>query len=182
MSISGQSPTMGQGICSGSCSSHLASQDLLHPQHRPQSWYWGFAAARPRATSDITGSLGDKTEASRAAEPRREVDSYRDRFRANPKDAEAALTIWQGAAGHGAAGPSGRGARAGDDRSPRQQGAAGRLWAGTGGQRQFPASLRRPQPRPYALTIPIGGSSRRKAPRSINSAGTRRRGSTMRAR
>jgi Flp pilus assembly protein TadD len=41
--------------------------------------------------SDITGSLGDKTEANRAAEPRREVDSYRDRFRANPKDPAAAL-------------------------------------------------------------------------------------------
>jgi Flp pilus assembly protein TadD len=42
-------------------------------------------------TSDITGSLGDKTEASRAAEPRHEVEYYRDRHRANPKDADAAL-------------------------------------------------------------------------------------------
>src|SRR4030088_1324955 len=41
--------------------------------------------------SDITGSLGEKTEASRAAAPLREVELYRDRFRANPKDADAAL-------------------------------------------------------------------------------------------
>src|SRR6195256_3209683 len=41
--------------------------------------------------SDITGSLGEKTEASRAAEPRREAGFYRDRFQANPKDADAAL-------------------------------------------------------------------------------------------
>ena len=42
-------------------------------------------------TSDITGSLGDKTEASRGAEPRREVESYGERFRANPGDPDAAL-------------------------------------------------------------------------------------------
>jgi Flp pilus assembly protein TadD len=41
--------------------------------------------------SDITGSLGEKTETSRAADPRRDVETYRDRFRANPKDADAAL-------------------------------------------------------------------------------------------
>lgn len=42
-------------------------------------------------TSDITGALGEKTEPGRAADPRREVETYRDRFRANPKDADAAL-------------------------------------------------------------------------------------------
>jgi Flp pilus assembly protein TadD len=41
--------------------------------------------------SDITGSLGEKTEASRAADPRREVELYRDRFRASPEDADVAL-------------------------------------------------------------------------------------------
>src|SRR6202165_2577162 len=41
--------------------------------------------------SDITGSLGEKTKASRAADPGREVDVYRDRFRASPEDADAAL-------------------------------------------------------------------------------------------
>jgi Flp pilus assembly protein TadD len=41
--------------------------------------------------SDITGALGEKTEASRAAAPRRGVEFYRDRFQANPKDVDAAL-------------------------------------------------------------------------------------------
>ena len=41
--------------------------------------------------SDITGSLGEKTEASRAADPRGELDLDRDRYRANPKDPDAAL-------------------------------------------------------------------------------------------
>jgi Flp pilus assembly protein TadD len=41
--------------------------------------------------SDITGSLGEKTEASRAADPRGELDIDRDRYRANPKDPDAAL-------------------------------------------------------------------------------------------
>jgi Flp pilus assembly protein TadD len=38
--------------------------------------------------SEITGSLGDKTE---KAAPARSLDSYRDRYHANPNDIEAAL-------------------------------------------------------------------------------------------
>jgi Flp pilus assembly protein TadD len=42
--------------------------------------------------SDITGSLGDKTEASSStADPRHDVDVDGERYRANPKDVEAAL-------------------------------------------------------------------------------------------
>ncbi len=54
----------------------------------------GLCSCQTAGTSDIadiTGSLGEKTEASRAADPRRDLESYRDRFRANPKDADAAL-------------------------------------------------------------------------------------------
>jgi Flp pilus assembly protein TadD len=51
----------------------------------------GLCSCQTAGTSDITGSLGEKTEASRAADPRREVEFYRDRFRASPKDADAAL-------------------------------------------------------------------------------------------
>jgi Flp pilus assembly protein TadD len=51
----------------------------------------GLCSCQTVDTSDVTGSLGDKTEASRAADPRRDVELYRDRFRANPKDANAAL-------------------------------------------------------------------------------------------
>lgn len=43
------------------------------------------------SSSDVTGSLGDKAETSRSADPRRDVDLYAERYRANPKDAEAAL-------------------------------------------------------------------------------------------
>lgn len=42
-------------------------------------------------SSDVTGSLGEKAETSRAADPRRDVEVFEARYRANPKDAEAAL-------------------------------------------------------------------------------------------
>jgi Flp pilus assembly protein TadD len=41
--------------------------------------------------SDVTGSLGDKAEASRPFDPRRDLETYQERFKANPKDADAAL-------------------------------------------------------------------------------------------
>jgi Flp pilus assembly protein TadD len=50
-----------------------------------------LSGCQTSATSDITGSLGDKAEASRAADPRRDIETYHARYRANPKDAEAAL-------------------------------------------------------------------------------------------
>ena len=40
--------------------------------------------------SDVTGSLSDNSDKI-AADPRRDIDLYRERVRANPKDAEAAL-------------------------------------------------------------------------------------------
>src|SRR5260370_557007 len=51
----------------------------------------GLCSCQTAGMSDITGSLGEKTEVSGASDPQREVDIYRDRFRANPKDADAAL-------------------------------------------------------------------------------------------
>src|SRR6202035_2634061 len=39
----------------------------------------------------ITGSLGEKPEKSRAVEPARELEFYRDRSRANPEDTDATL-------------------------------------------------------------------------------------------
>ncbi len=51
----------------------------------------GLGGCQTAGTSDITGSLGEKSEASRAADPRRDLEVSRERFRANPKDAEAAL-------------------------------------------------------------------------------------------
>jgi Flp pilus assembly protein TadD len=45
--------------------------------------------------SDITGSLTSKAEASPGADPRSSVEVYGERYRANPKDAEAALAYGQ---------------------------------------------------------------------------------------
>jgi len=41
--------------------------------------------------SDVTGSLGEKADAKRSANPRRDVELAHDRYKANPKDVEAAL-------------------------------------------------------------------------------------------
>ncbi len=51
----------------------------------------GLCSCQTDGEPDITGSLGEKAEASPAADPRREVDLYGERFRANAADAEAAL-------------------------------------------------------------------------------------------
>jgi Flp pilus assembly protein TadD len=52
---------------------------------------FSLCSCQTDGASDITGSLGDKAEKSRRADPRQNLDSYRDRYRANPKDADAAL-------------------------------------------------------------------------------------------
>ena len=78
----------------------------------------GLGSCQTAGTSDITGSLGEKTEASHAADPSREVETYRDRYRANPKDADAALQYGKALRAAGAAVPGGRGARTGHDCSP----------------------------------------------------------------
>lgn len=48
---------------------------------------WGCQTSGP---SDVTGSLGEKAEA-RGSDPRRDVETYRERFKVNPKDGDAAL-------------------------------------------------------------------------------------------
>jgi len=45
--------------------------------------------------SDITGSLGPKAEAKPEADPHRAVDLYGERYRADPKNADAALAYGQ---------------------------------------------------------------------------------------
>ncbi|HUN94713.1 MAG TPA: tetratricopeptide repeat protein [Bradyrhizobium sp.] len=53
---------------------------------------FGLCSCQTVGMSDITGSLGDKPDmTSSAADPRREVDVDGERYRANPKDVEAAL-------------------------------------------------------------------------------------------
>jgi Flp pilus assembly protein TadD len=51
----------------------------------------GVCSCQTTASPDITGSLGENAEASRPADPRREADSYRERYRANPKDPAIAM-------------------------------------------------------------------------------------------
>src|ERR1700676_1289438 len=55
----------------------------------------GLCGCQTGGTPDITGSLGDKAETNRVADSRRDVEFYRDRFRASPKDADAALQYGQ---------------------------------------------------------------------------------------
>jgi Flp pilus assembly protein TadD len=45
--------------------------------------------------SDITGSISSKSDASPDPDPRRTAESYGERYRANPKDADAALKYGQ---------------------------------------------------------------------------------------
>lgn len=52
----------------------------------------GLAGCQTSApNADITGSLGEAADVSRTADPRREVERAQERYRANPKDADAAL-------------------------------------------------------------------------------------------
>jgi Flp pilus assembly protein TadD len=51
----------------------------------------GLCSCQTIEPSDVTGSLAERAERSVAADPRRDVDLSRERFRANPKNADAAL-------------------------------------------------------------------------------------------
>jgi Flp pilus assembly protein TadD len=55
----------------------------------------GLCGCQTAGMEDITGSLGEKAEPSGVADARGDVGTYRDRFRANPKDADAALQYGQ---------------------------------------------------------------------------------------
>jgi Flp pilus assembly protein TadD len=51
----------------------------------------GLGSCQTSGLSDITGSIDEKADTGRAGDPRRDVDLYQERYRANPKDADAAL-------------------------------------------------------------------------------------------
>jgi Flp pilus assembly protein TadD len=51
----------------------------------------GLGSCQTSGLSDITGSIDEKAEVSRASDPRRDLDLYQERYRANPRDADAAL-------------------------------------------------------------------------------------------
>jgi Flp pilus assembly protein TadD len=51
----------------------------------------GLGSCTSSGLSDITGSIDEKAEVSRASDPRRDIETYQEQYRANPKDADAAL-------------------------------------------------------------------------------------------
>ncbi|HMM88428.1 tetratricopeptide repeat protein [Bradyrhizobium sp.] len=51
----------------------------------------GLGSCTSSGLSDITGSIDEKAEVSRTSDPRRDVEAYQERYRSDPKDAEAAL-------------------------------------------------------------------------------------------
>lgn len=59
----------------------------------------GLAGCKTTGMSDITGSVGARAEApppaSLPADPARDIETYGERFRANPRDAEAAMRYGQ---------------------------------------------------------------------------------------
>src|ERR1700722_7160816 len=59
-----------------------------------------------QTTSDITGSLSSKPEASPDSDPRRSVEVYGERYRADPKNADVALAYGQGLRATGQRSPS----------------------------------------------------------------------------
>src|SRR5438270_11295719 len=61
----------------------------------------GLGSCQTAGPSDITGALGEKAEPSRVADAPQELDAQRDRFRANPRDADAALQFARALRGSG---------------------------------------------------------------------------------
>jgi Flp pilus assembly protein TadD len=51
----------------------------------------GLGGCQTSGLSDITGSIGEKADTDHATDPRRDIQLYQERYRANPKDADAAL-------------------------------------------------------------------------------------------
>jgi Flp pilus assembly protein TadD len=74
-------------------------QKLLHPSRVTRLlactptliFALGLGSCTNSVLSDITGSIGEKADVGRAEDPRRDAEAYQERYRANPKDADAAL-------------------------------------------------------------------------------------------
>lgn len=72
-------------------------QRLLHPPRA--AWLvagaaialLGLAGCQTSGLQDITGSISGKADVRADSDPRRDLDTWQDRYRANPKDADAAL-------------------------------------------------------------------------------------------
>src|SRR5665647_1019219 len=55
----------------------------------------GLAGCQTAGMPDVTGSLGARAEARPDVDPRATIDAYGERYRSNPKDADAALAYGQ---------------------------------------------------------------------------------------
>lgn len=55
----------------------------------------GLAGCQTAGMPDVTGSLGARAEARPDVDPRATIDAYGERYRSNPKDADAALRYGQ---------------------------------------------------------------------------------------
>src|SRR3954454_2296483 len=51
----------------------------------------GLGSCQTSGLADITGSIDEKADIGPAGDPRRDAEAYQERYRANPKDADAAL-------------------------------------------------------------------------------------------
>jgi len=124
--------------------------------------------------SDITGSVTSKSERSPDADPRRQVEIYGERYRANPADVGAALAYGQALR---AAGQRAQAVAVFEQATIAHPGdktllaGYGRALADNGNFQQRSTFSRAPTRR----IIPIGEFCRCREPRSISSAGTRKR-------
>ena len=102
--------------------------------------------------SDITGSITSKetSKADADTDPRHAVDVYGERYRANPKDADAALAYGQALRATGQRAQAAAVLQQAGISNPGNITAARRLWPGACRHRQFPAGIRRSVPRPFA--------------------------------
>ena len=119
--------------------------------------------------SDITGSLTSKADASPDADPRRAVEVYGERYRANPKDADAALAYGQALRATGQRAQAAAVLEQATIAHPGNKALLAGLWPGAGRQRQFPAGVRRAVARPFArqsrLADPFGAGNRARSAR-----------------
>ena len=91
MSVSDLLPSMDQSACRCRCIINPLWRDFVPPPRRPLILLLALCGCQTSGNGDITGSLGEKADTRPAGEARRDVETYRERFRAKPKDPELAL-------------------------------------------------------------------------------------------
>ena len=115
--------------------------------------------------SDVTGSMASKTGCRIPIPiPRRSVEVYGERYRANPKDADAALAYGQALRATGQRAQAAAVLEQATIAHPGNKALLAGLRPGARRQRQFPAGVRRSHPRPFArqsrLADPVGAGHR----------------------